>query len=214
MPKYKDVRRRQSWEIHQRANAQFGAAAAYTASLTHGNPDALRRIVELAGPKPEDIVLDIATGAGHTALALAPHVREVIAYDMTEPMLAETRRNAALQGLMNVSARQGTAGASSSSTAFLPMTTLSTVSGTTSKSCAIPPRAELPRQRMARIRHRRGSAHYFRGAWFRHGAGWPDGLCRLDPEDEYSTCGRRGNYALAPGGISFAQSRASHSGYR
>ena len=110
MPNHKDVRHRQSWEIHQRANAQFGAAAAaYTASLTHGNPDALRRVVELASPKPEDIVLDIATGSGHTALALAPHVREVIAYDMTEPMLAETRRNAAARELMNVLTKQGTA---------------------------------------------------------------------------------------------------------
>jgi ubiquinone/menaquinone biosynthesis C-methylase UbiE len=110
MPKHKDVRHRQRSEIHQRANAQFGAAAAaYSSSLTHSNPDALRRVVELADPKPEDVVLDIATGAGHTALALAPHVCKVIAYDMTEPMLEETRRNATARGLINVSTRRGTA---------------------------------------------------------------------------------------------------------
>jgi ubiquinone/menaquinone biosynthesis C-methylase UbiE len=97
-------------EIHERAAAQFGAAAAaYSSSLTHSDPDALRRVVELACPKPGDVALDIATGAGHTALALASHVREVIAYDMTESMLAETRRNAAARGLINVSTGRGIA---------------------------------------------------------------------------------------------------------
>jgi hypothetical protein len=47
-------------------------------------------VVDLAEPKPEDVVLDIATGAGHTALALSPYVTEVNAYDMTEPMFAES----------------------------------------------------------------------------------------------------------------------------
>ena len=109
MPTYKDAKRPNS-EIHERVNAQFGAAAAaYSGSLTHSDPDALRRVVELANPKPEDVVLDIATGAGHTALALAPHVHDVTAYDMTEPMLAETRRNAAVRRLANVSTRQGIA---------------------------------------------------------------------------------------------------------
>jgi ubiquinone/menaquinone biosynthesis C-methylase UbiE len=53
--------------------------------------------------------LDIATGAGHTALAFAPHVREVIAYDLTQAMLTETANNAAKRGLANVSTRQGPA---------------------------------------------------------------------------------------------------------
>jgi len=110
MPKHPDAPSSQSSEIHQRVSAQFGAAAAaYSTSLTHSDPDALRALVTLAHPNPEDLVLDIATGAGHTALALAPHVRGVTAYDMTEPMLAETLRNAAARGLTNISTRQGTA---------------------------------------------------------------------------------------------------------
>jgi len=97
-------------EIHQRVNAQFGAAAtAYSSSLTHSDSDALSRVIELTHPRPEYVVLDIATGAGHTALAIAPHVTQVIAYDMTEQMLAETRRNAMARGLTNVLTRQGTA---------------------------------------------------------------------------------------------------------
>ena len=100
----------QAAEIHQRVSAQFGAvAAAYTTSLTHSDTGALSKVVALAEPKPDDVALDIATGAGHTALALAPHVRAVTAYDMTEPMLAETRHNAAARGLTNVTTRQGTA---------------------------------------------------------------------------------------------------------
>jgi len=110
MPKHRDLPRSQSSEIHQRVSQQFGAAAAaYSTSLTHSDPDALRSVVELACPKPEDQALDIATGAGHTALAFAPHVRGVTAYDMTEAMLVETLRNAAARGLTNVSTRQGTA---------------------------------------------------------------------------------------------------------
>ena len=110
MAKREDAEGTLAAEVHQRVNAQFGAAAAaYSSSLTHGDPAALRAIVELAAPKPADVVLDIATGAGHTALALAPHVASVIAYDVTEQMLAETARNAAARGLTNVATRQGTA---------------------------------------------------------------------------------------------------------
>jgi ubiquinone/menaquinone biosynthesis C-methylase UbiE len=99
-----------SEQIHERVAAQFGAAAgAYSVSLTHGDPSALERVVELARPKPTDVALDIATGAGHTALALAPHVAQVIAYDLTAEMLAETARNAAARGLKNLTTRQGTA---------------------------------------------------------------------------------------------------------
>ncbi|HEX4001997.1 MAG TPA: methyltransferase domain-containing protein [Candidatus Acidoferrales bacterium] len=96
--------------IHDRVSAQFGAAAAaYTTSLVHADPEALRQVVELSKPRPTDRALDIATGAGHTALALAPHVAEVVAYDMTEPMLRETARNATARGLANVTTRQGIA---------------------------------------------------------------------------------------------------------
>ena len=63
----------------------------------------------LAAPQPADTVLDIATGAGHTALAFAPHVSQVVAYDLTEPMLVETAKNAANRGLGNVVTRQGPA---------------------------------------------------------------------------------------------------------
>jgi ubiquinone/menaquinone biosynthesis C-methylase UbiE len=96
--------------IHERVQSQFGAAAeAYGTSLVHADTSALQRVVELADPKPGDAALDIATGAGHTALALAPRVASVVAYDLTAEMLAETRRNALARGLANVFTQQGPA---------------------------------------------------------------------------------------------------------
>jgi len=96
--------------VHQRVQSQFGAAAeAYGTSLVHADTSALQRVVELASPKPGDAALDLATGAGHTALALAPRVARVIAYDLTREMLLETRRNAAARGLANVHTQQGPA---------------------------------------------------------------------------------------------------------
>ena len=96
--------------VHQQVQEQCGAvAAAYTVSAGHGDQVALQALVGLARVKPDAGVLDIATGAGHTALAFAPHVREVVAYDLTQAMLAETAKNATKRGLANVTTRQGPA---------------------------------------------------------------------------------------------------------
>lgn len=97
-------------EIHQKVQQQFGAtAAAYTTSAGHGDRTALSALVAWTNPQPTDRALDIATGAGHTALAFAPHAREVVAYDLTPAMLAETAKNAAERGLINIVTRQGPA---------------------------------------------------------------------------------------------------------
>ncbi|MGH7916698.1 MAG: class I SAM-dependent methyltransferase, partial [Candidatus Binataceae bacterium] len=95
---------------HQRVQAQFGsAAAAYSTSAGHSDAQMLARVVELARPEAHDQALDIATGAGHTAMALAPHVAQVVAYDLTPQMLEETARNAAARGITNLVIRQGAA---------------------------------------------------------------------------------------------------------
>ncbi|MEI7555318.1 methyltransferase domain-containing protein [Candidatus Chlorohelix sp.] len=97
-------------DIHKLVQAQFGpVASAYTISVGHANPDALEIVVKLAQPLATDYALDIATGAGHTAMAIAPHVAEVIAYDLTSQMLEETARNAAERNLTNLVTKQGTA---------------------------------------------------------------------------------------------------------
>ena len=72
------------------ARAVFGRRAGYyRKSPVHADPAVLARLVAMARPRPEWTALDLATGAGHTALALAPHVRRVIGFDLTREMLAQ-----------------------------------------------------------------------------------------------------------------------------
>ena len=85
------------------AQQRFGAAAAdYATSAVHAKGASLVRLVELTEPESHWRVLDVATGAGHTALAFAPHVAKVTATDITDEMLAEARKLAADRGLANV----------------------------------------------------------------------------------------------------------------
>lgn len=71
----------------------------------HAKGASLARLVELTQPKPHWRVLDVATGAGHMAFAFAPHVAKVTATDITDEMLAETRKLAKARGLTNVKAQ-------------------------------------------------------------------------------------------------------------
>jgi ubiquinone/menaquinone biosynthesis C-methylase UbiE len=87
----------------QKARQIFGERAAqYTTSAAHTDPQVLARVVELAGPQQDWLVLDVATGTGHTAYALAAHVRAVIGIDLTVEMLAESKRLGAARGISNV----------------------------------------------------------------------------------------------------------------
>jgi len=82
---------------------QFGANASnYATSEVHAAGASLGRLIELVRPRQHWRVLDIATGAGHTAAAFAPHVAEVVASDVTSEMLAEARKLAAAKGLANI----------------------------------------------------------------------------------------------------------------
>lgn len=71
-----------------RVRHQFGRTAKdYVTSERHRSGRDLDRLVELAEPRADADALDIATGGGHTALALAPYVRHVVASDLTPAML-------------------------------------------------------------------------------------------------------------------------------
>lgn len=88
-----------------RASAQevFGRRAAYyTTSAAHTDAEVLQRVVELSALRPGDRVLDVGTGTGHTALALASHGAEVIGLDLTPEMLAEAEVLRVQRGLENV----------------------------------------------------------------------------------------------------------------
>lgn len=77
-------------------------AANYSKSTFHTSSDRLQEVVELARPQPGDLVLDVATGTGNTAFALAPFTRRVIGLDLTRKMLDEARRVAAERSITNV----------------------------------------------------------------------------------------------------------------
>ena len=68
--------------------AFFGTRAeAYRASRTHANRDDLDRMLRWLAPRPGARALDVATGGGHTALALRQAGCEVVAHDATLEML-------------------------------------------------------------------------------------------------------------------------------
>ena len=82
---------------------QFGAHANdYVTSDVHARGESLARLVELTQPQRDWIVLDVATGAGHTALAFAPHVARVVATDLTPQMLVAAQKLAAERGVTNI----------------------------------------------------------------------------------------------------------------
>lgn len=90
--------------IKQQAQRQFAKnAAKYVTSPGHAAGEDLAYLVSASGAEKHMDVLDIATGGGHTANALAPLVRSVIAYDLTEEMLAAAEAFITGNGWTNVS---------------------------------------------------------------------------------------------------------------
>jgi ubiquinone/menaquinone biosynthesis C-methylase UbiE len=60
------------------------------------------RIVELAEPHEDDLVVDLGAGTGLLALALAPRVQELVAVDISEQMLQRLDDASAADGVNNV----------------------------------------------------------------------------------------------------------------
>ena len=89
---------------------RFGATAEnYVRSTDHSQGESLDRLLALVDPQPGWRALDIATGGGHTALAVAPRVGEVVATDLTAEMLAAAERFIRGQGVENVTFREADA---------------------------------------------------------------------------------------------------------
>src|SRR4029077_13546980 len=88
----------------RRVQEQFGGgAAAYVTSPLHAAGDDLDRLQAWGAARRAERVLDVATGGGHTALAFAGIARRVVAYDLTEPMLAAARGHVRGRGAVHVS---------------------------------------------------------------------------------------------------------------
>jgi ubiquinone/menaquinone biosynthesis C-methylase UbiE len=98
----------QEIDVKQSVQRQFGQVAAnYATSAVHvAGPD-LDAMLVAAAPRTDARLLDAGCGAGHTALAFAPRVAEVVAVDLTEAMLTQARRLAAERGLTNIAFQRG-----------------------------------------------------------------------------------------------------------
>jgi len=73
----------------------------YITSTPHAKSSSLSRSVEILDPRG-GIHIDLATGAGHTAFAMAPLCDWVIASDLTQGMLKSTRKNGFGKRITNV----------------------------------------------------------------------------------------------------------------
>ncbi|MGH2388624.1 MAG: class I SAM-dependent methyltransferase [Chloroflexota bacterium] len=85
------------------AAAQFDRVAdAYATSAVHAEGADLARLVKILSPAGTWDVLDVGTGAGHAALAVAPSVARVTAVDVSAKMLAVTERLCAERDITNI----------------------------------------------------------------------------------------------------------------
>ncbi|HEX7733618.1 MAG TPA: methyltransferase domain-containing protein [Ktedonobacteraceae bacterium] len=97
-------------ETKRLVQRNFGAAAAdYVTSKVHASGEDLAWLVENAALSGGERVLDVATGGGHAAFALALQAAEVVALDLTRPMLEVAQQEAVARGLTNISYVEGDA---------------------------------------------------------------------------------------------------------
>jgi ubiquinone/menaquinone biosynthesis C-methylase UbiE len=102
---YRMTEKPYEWQIDTRALSQeryTQYAQGYVTSRSHAKGPELARLIKIAQPQPDWVMLDVATGGGHTALAFARHVARVIATDITPKMLEKAEAYVTGQGATNV----------------------------------------------------------------------------------------------------------------
>jgi ubiquinone/menaquinone biosynthesis C-methylase UbiE len=96
--------------MYERVQKQFGRAVdAYSHSPAFADGEDLRWLVEHAGPEIRDHVLDLGTGAGHTAFALASSARLTVGLDITPQMVQASCRTAKERNIASFQACVGNA---------------------------------------------------------------------------------------------------------
>ena len=92
------------------SKSQFDAnAGSYASSRVHRFGASLLVVLRLAEPEKRDVVLDVATGTGNTALAFARHVSKVTGIDMSEKMLEQAKIRAQAEQILNAEFLEGEA---------------------------------------------------------------------------------------------------------
>jgi ubiquinone/menaquinone biosynthesis C-methylase UbiE len=81
----------------------------YVSSSVHRFGASLPVLLEFAAPQASDVALDVATGTGNTALALAPFVAQVTGVDLAQKMLEGARARALEEGVTNAVFLEGSA---------------------------------------------------------------------------------------------------------
>ncbi|MBF6560734.1 MAG: class I SAM-dependent methyltransferase [Candidatus Binataceae bacterium] len=84
-------------------------AGAYAAAPVITDADRIARLVGAIDPQPADRAIEIATGPGYVAMALAARCREVVGIDLTPAPIAIAERTSRERGLANVRFQVGEA---------------------------------------------------------------------------------------------------------
>ena len=98
-------------EFKNKVREQFGRAAdGYIHDKGFATGDDLEIMVRLLQPMPDDNMLDVACGGGHTALRFSPLVRSVVASDLTMVMLKKAQEHISEEeGVDNITFREADA---------------------------------------------------------------------------------------------------------
>jgi ubiquinone/menaquinone biosynthesis C-methylase UbiE len=84
-------------------------AERYSQSPVHRDGASLPVLLRLAEPRASDVVLDVATGPGNTAFALADAVQSVVGVDIAPRMLEQARLRADTERKTNLSFQEASA---------------------------------------------------------------------------------------------------------
>ena len=84
-------------------------AEAYVRSAVHSSGADLDQIEDFVRGSADARALDLGCGGGHVSYRAAPHVREVVACDLTPDMLEQVKKTAAERGLANIVTQQAAA---------------------------------------------------------------------------------------------------------
>lgn len=84
-------------------------ASAYVESAVHSQGSDLDAIVQTVQGRGFGRILDLGCGGGHVSYAVAPHVGQIVACDITAGMLKAVQDEASKRGLSNIEVRQASA---------------------------------------------------------------------------------------------------------